>query len=1087
RTLPTIINLCLTGKTSGFETPRVPVLKILWGIVKQANIDYAERIWEEFVQSIHTFIEDKWNLSRHTTGKKRATLIVIPSIRFTKLIIHHLQRMHKFYPRPDSPLYFPNEEPILGYLKFSAMGTKREVCGMPILGSLITTDIQAASYYQEYLESVAKYRSTSQTVGKKRKQATETSDKPPKAKKSKYDVIGKKRSLKYVAALEAEDVPVMEPQVAAEDTNLQKALEESMKTAYALPRGPLSLVVIREPKSGKYQPLPEVPGKGKAKGTEEQVAHDLLILQKPKKKIPADQYIFQRRVSEPNGSSRHDESLYAVLGQSNVEEESKKVVLEADDGGQGEGQARPDLGAQAEGQTGSDAGDQDKGQAGSNLDEISEGQAGPDPGNAGADVHSILSHVVHAGLDRDHMDLDVADVSPPPFTEQLDEGDKPLNANKNVETEVESMVNVLIQQALSSISLMTSQIIDLTSRPESHKVHQQFKATTTDTKTTTTTTTLPPPQAQQQSTAEAMMMKHIGELEHVMANLIQVNKDMEERLDKHGARLYTLEQLDIPHQVSKARDHPELRELLELPDHLKCHHQHLHLHSPIKKVRPKGSTAPSSSKTAASAEYQAWMTNDIRLRPSISLTPADLEVDADMAPDDQAQSSDDEDIRSAYIPKVNLTQDWWKPLEEERPATPEPSWSIPSSDAPVLPNSWALALAFNYSPPPEDSLLVQTGDIATFIDWFCKRRGITELKPQDLEGPAFKIVKVFHPDVTHLQYQMEECHKLLTDSVDDPILKNNVSKPLLLGGPPGHVTIQSDVFFNKYLKYLRYGSKGSRPALSISKMKATYYPDAGLEQMVPDQFWIDEECKYDIATQLTLTKPQWDATGFEYKHDYAIIDSPKAVMFRGKYGVQMMMRFNDIHKFSDGTLQQINEALNYRVKEFRINRMNLGIPMLLYSYTNTMYEESWGRNSYARALIELNAENELKDMVVSQCPKRVVFSKLKDVNRDLKDEFTEVKQKGSKLRKFEGLSLSKKVLIWMPLYNETVNFMTSNPKDNKASTSGTGVENSNMYEQWIETYKDDPYVDVDFNYLGLTEDQVAYAKAFDINPRGQIR
>nr|GFD19619.1 hypothetical protein [Tanacetum cinerariifolium] len=41
-------------------------------------------------------------------------------------------------------------------------------------------------------------------------------------------------------------------------------------------------------------------------------------------------------------------------------------------------------------------------------------------------------------------------------------------------------------------------------------------------------------------------------LEHIMANLIQVNKEMEERLDKHGARLYTLEQLDIPQQVSKA-------------------------------------------------------------------------------------------------------------------------------------------------------------------------------------------------------------------------------------------------------------------------------------------------------------------------------------------------------------------------------------------------------------------------------------------------------------------------------------------------------------------------------------------------------
>nr|GEV34585.1 hypothetical protein [Tanacetum cinerariifolium] len=79
----------------------------------------------------------------------------------------------------------------------------------------------------------------------------------------------------------------------------------------------------------------------------------------------------------------------------------------------------------------------------------------------------------------------------------------------------------------------------------------------------------------------------------------------------------------------------------------------------------KGFTAPSPSKTAASAEYQAWTTTDIRLRPFISLTPAYLEMDEDMAPDEQVQLLDDEDIGSAHIPTVNLRQGWWKPFEEE--------------------------------------------------------------------------------------------------------------------------------------------------------------------------------------------------------------------------------------------------------------------------------------------------------------------------------------------------------------------------------------------------------------------------------------
>ncbi|GJY83754.1 hypothetical protein Tco_0497130 [Tanacetum coccineum] len=78
-------------------------------------------------------------------------------------------------------------------------------------------------------------------------------------------------------------------------------------------------------------------------------------------------------------------------------------------------------------------------------------------------------------------------------------------------------------------------------------------------------------------------------------------------------------------------------------------------------------------------------------------------------------------------------------------------------------------------------------------------------------------------------------------------------------------------------------------------------------------------------TQLNLTKPRWEATGFEFKHDYTVIDSPRAVTFRDRYEVQMIMRFNEIHKFSDGTLQHIDKALDYRVKEFRVNRTNPGM------------------------------------------------------------------------------------------------------------------------------------------------------------------
>ncbi|GJS89807.1 retrotransposon protein, putative, ty1-copia subclass [Tanacetum coccineum] len=47
----------------------------------------------------------------------------------------------------------------------------------------------------------------------------------------------------------------------------------------------------------------------------------------------------------------------------------------------------------------------------------------------------------------------------------------------------------------------------------------------------------------------------------------------------------------------------------------------------------------------------------------------------------------------------------------------------------------------------------------------------------------------------------------------------------------------------------------------------------------------------------------------------------------------------------------------------------LGTPLMLDSYTSDMYMKSWGRSSYARVMIELRANVELKDNIVVAMPK----------------------------------------------------------------------------------------------------------------------
>ncbi|GJY46952.1 hypothetical protein Tco_0436015 [Tanacetum coccineum] len=461
----------------------------------------------------------------------------------------------------------------------------------------------------------------------------------------------------------------------------------------------------------------------------------------------------------------------------------------------------------------------------------------------------------------------------------------------------------------------------------------------------------------------------------------------------------------------------------------------------------------------------AWKITDTRDAPSGSLMPRS-EPQSEQSSDDiqiqnEEQDSDSDDNDNAHVPKVQSTTSWFRPIpEEDRPATPEPEWTIPSNDYPEPENNWANVYATTYQDPEENKLQRKTGDIGSFIKWFCKRTGKKKLCKADLEGPTFNLVKSFHKNSVSLQFQMDECYKLLTDKVDlvnpegHQILRN-VYEPLPLGGPPGQVSIQPQFFFNKDLEYLMSGDKERKTALSISKLKAVQYLEFRLEELVPS-LWVESERDYDISaaygithwwvrrkefyinkhrepsdrdavrshmrilsviciktygrygynylreivlrradykeykisekdfknlypndfedlfllhlqdklnhlpksdkvnlhtavnmwirnivirkrvedlqlgvesyqTKLNLEQPNWDASDFLFKEDYTIVNKPRAVIYRDRDDNKKMMRIDEVHKFSDGTLMRIRDKLDFMVKDFRLFKFNKGM------------------------------------------------------------------------------------------------------------------------------------------------------------------
>ncbi|GKE55967.1 hypothetical protein Tco_1495152 [Tanacetum coccineum] len=116
----------------------------------------------------------------------------------------------------------------------------------------------------------------------------------------------------------------------------------------------------------------------------------------------------------------------------------------------------------------------------------------------------------------------------------------------------------------------------------------------------------------------------------------------------------------------------------------------------------------------------------------------------DISMQDEGNVSDIEDTDNTHIPKVSTTT-WFKPIpESERPATPEPEWTIPPNDFPEPEHNWANIYATTYKVPEENKLQRKTYDIGSFIKWFCRRTGKKKLCKAGLEGPAFSLVKAFH-------------------------------------------------------------------------------------------------------------------------------------------------------------------------------------------------------------------------------------------------------------------------------------------------------------------------------------------------------
>ncbi|GJR14530.1 hypothetical protein Tco_0797182 [Tanacetum coccineum] len=203
------------------------------------------------------------------------------------------------------------------------------------------------------------------------------------------------------------------------------------------------------------------------------------------------------------------------------------------------------------------------------------------------------------------------------------------------------------------------------------------------------------------------------------------------------------------------------------------------------------------------------------------------------------------------------------------------------------------------------------------------------LTQADFEGQAYEFVKSFYLNVIQLQFQMEECHKMLTNQInwvnpEGDQARINVNQPLPLGGPP--------------VPLMEFLTGGSLDISSILRDMILHHIEEKLEntcefsvspesKLIQDTGHLDHLPGFDkrmLSTAVKLWTRNLDGMLKALISSMIIPSLSLLEQYPFNNNEQKIMRFNEIYKFSDGSLTNILEVLDYRVKEYKVNQFNPG-------------------------------------------------------------------------------------------------------------------------------------------------------------------
>nr|GFB04395.1 hypothetical protein [Tanacetum cinerariifolium] len=160
---------------------------------------------------------------------------------------------------------------------------------------------------------------------------------------------------------------------------------------------------------------------------------------------------------------------------------------------------------------------------------------------------------------------------------------------------------------------------------------------------------------------------------------------------------------------------------------------------------------------------------------------------------------------------------------------------------------------------------------------------------------------------------------------------HNLLQPLpLIPDNRGRRVIPFKDFINNDLEYLRRGASSRKYTTSVTKKKAADYGHIKwIEDLVPRAMWVQQPIDYNRHAlwgvshwggnkKLNLTKPDTYRPDLRQREAHTAHSNPRGFIYQNKDKKNRLMRIDELHKFSDGTLNDVRNAFDDRLKGIRM-------------------------------------------------------------------------------------------------------------------------------------------------------------------------